>query len=530
MAMHIYAKKIKDRTYYYAQRSWREKIDKRVGEKTKGSGKSRVRSETIYLGTAEEIVRKLKDAPKPLEVRHREFGFVCAIYQTALDIGLVDLLKEHIPGQRYGIQRWLYFLLPMINRLQHATSKQRMGEWAAGTVLPTLLDFEAKKLDSKSFWYATDDVISERGLRERRKDNPELEEDLFVGLEDEVFRTIEQALVLKVQERFGLRGDTFLYDTTNFFTYIEEPVRSQLARTGHNKACRHHLRQVGLALCVDKEWGIPLLYRIYRGNCQDSKSFGIIVSELIEAMKEGFSQMDDLVLVLDKGNNSESNFALLKDKLKWVGSLVPSHFGDLMDLTIQTYEGHWQDCIYHQCDRKVMGIDCLLVLTYNPKLARKQEHTLQNGIKKLKRQVREKWGGYKLPPRTVPKGVLTLIKDSRYGTFITISCKDGQPVFGSDESTLKATETRRKRFGKNLLFSSDLQAQAGWVIEQYRAKDRIEDDFKLLKDPEGIRWSPSRHWTDTKIRAFAFCCVMALLLIRVMEIKATHVSANIKAF
>jgi len=169
-----------------------------------------------------------------------------------------------------------------------------------------------------------------------------------------------------------------------------------------------------------------------------------------------------------------------------------------------------------------MGIDCLLVLTYNPKLARKQEHTLHNGIKKLKRQVREKWGGYKLPPRTVPKSVLTLIKDSRYGAFITISCKDGQPVFGSDESTLKAMETRRKRFGKNLLFSSDLQAQAGWVIEQYRAKDRIEDDFKLLKDPEGIRWSPSRHWTDTKIRAFAFCCVMALLLVRVMEIKATQ--------
>lgn len=31
-----------------------------------------------------------------------------------------------------------------------------------------------------------------------------------------------------------------------------------------------------------------------------------------------------------------------------------------------------------------------------------------------------------------------------------------------------------------------------------------------------IRWRPGRHWTDTKIRAFGFCCVMALALIQVM--------------
>ena len=30
-----------------------------------------------------------------------------------------------------------------------------------------------------------------------------------------------------------------------------------------------------------------------------------------------------------------------------------------------------------------------------------------------------------------------------------------------------------------------------------------------------------RHWTDTKIRAFTFCNVMALMLIRIMEYTAT---------
>jgi transposase len=81
-------------------------------------------------------------------------------------------------------------------------------------------------------------------------------------------------------------------------------------------------------------------------------------------------------------------------------------------------------------------------------------------------------------------------------------------------------QKRRGMFGKNLLFCANPQAETGWIIEQYRGKDRIEDDFKLLKTPELIRWRPCRHWTDTKIRAFGFCCVMALVLLRVMELKA----------
>lgn len=520
MAWNIYPKRIRGKTYYYAQRSWREKIDSTEKGKDRGSGRSRVRSETTYLGTAESILAGLKKARAPIEVRHREFGFVAAVYQTAVEVGLVDLLKHHMPGRRYGVARWLYFLLPILNRLQHATSKQRMGRWAAGTVLPDVLDFDPKRLDSKSFWYATDDIISERDLRERRKDDPQLEDDLFVGLDDSVFVAIEEKLVDHLRQQFSISDDLFLYDTTNFFTYIEEPVRSQLARTGHNKDSHHHLRQVGLALCVDKEWGLPLFHRVYRGNSHDSKTFATVVTELIAAMKAGFAQVENLVLILDKGNNSRENFARLQGQVQWVGSLVPSQFKDLMDLPLDAYQGEWEPYRFHHCQREVMGVECTLVLTYHDKLRRKQEHSLQNGIDKLQRQIREQWDTYKRTPKAVPKGITNLIQQSRYGDCVAVSCQDGQPVFSTTPATEAAVERRRKHFGKNLLFSSCQEAEAGWVITQYHAKDRVEDDFKLLKDPELIRWRPSRHWTDTKLRAFGFCCVMALLLIRVMELKA----------
>lgn len=517
----ISTKKIKGKVYYYLQKSWREKIDTGDSGKTKGTGKSRTRTESKYLGTEETIVEIIKQSHKllkPAEIRHLDFGFVAAVYQTATEIGLVDLLKEHITGSRYGVARWLYFLLPIINRLQHATSKEQMGDWAAKTILPDLLNFDANSLSSNSFWYATEDLISEKELQKRRAEKPALKDELFAGIDDKIFSAIEEKLFLNIKESCGLSSDALIYDTTNFFTYIEEPTRSHLARNGHNKALQHHLKQVGLAVCVDKEWGIPLFHRLYRGNSQDVKTFSGVVTELLDQMKRGFSQIENMVLILDKGNNSEENFQQLQGKVKWVGSLVLSNYADLAEFPLESYKGEWADYRYHCLTREVMGVNCALVLTYSPGLARKQEHSLRQGITRLKEQIQQKWDAYKRRPKEIPSGIRRLVEQSHYGKYILPIYKDGNLIFEETEAIIE----KRKRLGKNLLFSNDKDASADWVITQYHAKNKVEDGFKLLKDPELIRWQPTRHWTDSKIRAFGFCAIMSLVLIRIMELKTAQ--------
>lgn len=517
MAERIIPKTINGNVYYYLQRTWREKIDPTHQGKQRGSGKSRIRTQSLYLGSAQSVVARLKNNHlKAIEVRHRSFGFVAAIYQTALEIGLVDLLQTHFSGTCYGVANWLYFMLPMINRLESATSKERMGDWAIATVLPTVLEFDATLLDSNSFWYATDEFISERDLRQKRKTNPGLEETLFVGLEDRLFNQIEERLARTLQQQFDLSWDIILYDTTNFFTYFEEPLRSQLAKSGHNKASRHHLKQVGLAVCVEKAWGIPLFHRVYRGNSHDSKTFPQVITELMAQMKANLGQIQNLVLVLDKGNNSEDNFALLQDTIQWVGSLVPTHYPDLLEKPLSSYQGRFKGWSYYTREEKIMKIDCRLVLTYYQPLAQKQKHTLEKGVEKLKNKLLEKWRQYKRTPKKVTAGLLSMIKKDRYGKYLQLHYHKGELVF----SATPCYEQQEAYFGKNLLFTDQINASAPWVIEQYHAKDKIEDGFKLLKDPGLIRWQPMRHWTDTKIRAFAFCAVMSLVLIRVMELKA----------
>jgi hypothetical protein len=143
MSEKIYPKTINNKVYYYLQKSYRTKVDPKDSGKIKGTGKSKVASQTIYLGTAESIKNRLLTIREPLEIKNKHFGFVTAQLSVAEEIGLVSLLKEHIKGKRHGIDNWKYFMIAIINRLQHATSKEKMGEWAIKTVLPELLNFDA---------------------------------------------------------------------------------------------------------------------------------------------------------------------------------------------------------------------------------------------------------------------------------------------------------------------------------------------------------------------------------------------------
>ena len=139
-----------------------------------------------------------------------------------------------------------------------------------------------------------------------------------------------------------------MYDTTNFFTYINNPAYSELAKVGHNKDYRHHLRQVGMALAVDKTYGVPFYYRIYRGNSHDSKTFAGIIDELLQKIKKHFPDIEELVLILDKGNNSQKNFQQLSGKINWVGSLDQSKHPEFWKLDPSTnYEGQYQEVLYH---------------------------------------------------------------------------------------------------------------------------------------------------------------------------------------
>lgn len=511
----ICAERKGNNVYYVYRESFRQKVDPGAEGKVRGSGRSQVRTRAVYLGTAEKIVRALEQTQEPVSVRLRRFGLVAAAYQTASEIGLPSILMKHISGARGNVPHWICFLVCIINRLDNATSKNKMSGWLKKTVLPELLGINPAALSGKNCWYAADDQLSEKELKEKRKSGSV--DDPFSGLSQDTFTRIEKDLFSRVDELMGLSPSIICYDTTNFYTYIDEPKRSELANTCHSKDSKHHLRHVGLLMAVERNHGVPLLSQIYRANCHDSRVFSCILADLVVALKEICGEQSNLVVVLDKGNNSRDNFKGMTGLVSWVGALVPSHYQELMDLDPAEYHGVHNGLQYYRCAKTLMGVDCAVVLTFNSATKRKKEHSLRRGIDKLKTQMAEKWADYKTPHESVTRGLISLQDKSRYGSCLKPSVQEGKLQL--DENT-EEIEKRKKRFGKSLIFSNMVDAETGYLIDTYHQKTIIEDDFQLLKDSQVIRFRPIRHWTDSKIRAYAFCCVIALTLMRVMQWKA----------
>jgi len=65
------------------------------------------------------------------------------------------------------------------------------------------------------------------------------------------------------------------------------------------------------------------------------------------------------------------------------------------------------------------------------------------------------------------------------------------------------------------------------VIKNYKGKHRIENVFKLMNN--NIYFTPVYHWTDSKIIVHAFVCVIALLLVKLLEYLAKRENINLQS-
>jgi hypothetical protein len=54
------------------------------------------------------------------------------------------------------------------------------------------------------------------------------------------------------------------------------------------------------------------------------------------------------------------------------------------------------------------------------------------------------------------------------------------------------------------------------VVAAYRSQSEVEADFRQMKDPHVVSFSPMFHWTDQKIRVHVAHCVLALMTSRLM--------------
>jgi transposase len=482
---YLQKKQIRGHTYYYYT------VTKRV------DGKS-AKVQQIYLGTPDQILEKCAsshEADLPVKTSHLEFGLAAALYQQALELGVIPLINSYATVTSAYLDVGQYLVLAAINRVCEPRSKNGIGAWYKKSMLPSLFTIPVSCATGQRFWDAMD------------------------RLPVEAIPGIEEGLWENTLDRFSIPLDWLIYDTTNFFSYLAEQTPSELNQKGHNKACRHHLRQVGLAASVVRGLGLPLIHELYGGSESDATLFPTAISRTIERVRAlSGGHVENLTVVFDKGNNSASNVKSLdRERVHFIGSLSPSHYPNLCSIRLSRFTPvaleNGRELLMFDTKATVFDRSLRVVLTYNAATARKKQRRFQKDLGNALAELNQvRWAKVKDPEAKIrevvsPKLPAYLFKAEGTGANVNV---------GLDQ---KAVRTYEKRFGKTLIFTDRTDLTALEIAQAYTDRNEVEQLFGEMNDPTTVPFQPVRHWTDQKIVVHAFVCVLGLLLLKLLQLK-----------
>ena len=73
------------------------------------------------------------------------------------------------------------------------------------------------------------------------------------------------------------------------------------------------------------------------------------------------------------------------------------------------------------------------------------------------------------------------------------------------------------RFGKNIIITDHHELGTEEIAQYSLDRYKIENQFRQSKSPLASI-SPTYHWTDSKIRCHYFACIIALTVLKLIEI------------
>jgi transposase len=502
----IIKKTIRGKPYYYARES------QRVGGKPKIVWQK-------YLGTPQQIIDVMtgKSAGPagtvPKEALITDFGAVAALHDLCQRLELAETIDKHVPKRGNVPSVGQYLTTAAINRCVAPRSKAKLGEWFEGTALRRMMSIQTKQLTSQRFWDNMDRVS------------------------DQAIAKIEEELTAKMVKDFEIDLRRVLFDGTNFFTFIDTfNERCTIAQRGKSKEGRRALRIVGLALLVSADFHVPLFHRTYPGNEVDAPTFNGLIADLSARYKAICEEAEKVTVVFDKGNNSEDNLALVEESpYCFVGSLVPTHHNDLLEIPAKRYRSLADEGLegvrVFRTEKEVFGKRRTVLVTYNDNLFVAQSKTILREVGKRQQALREIQAGLRRrregkvtkgkPPtvKGIENKVAGLLKGQHMKDLfhVEVTGQDGLPRLTYRFDKTAWERMQRTLLGKTIIFTDNDHWGDAEIVRGYRSQYHVEDSFRTMKDPHHIAIRPQRHWTDQKITVHVFYCVLALMLVSLLR-------------
>jgi transposase len=477
----------------------------RIVESFRRDGKPRLRV-VAHLGRVEDILRLTQEERADIKVSSVTSGAVTALHHLAQELDIVGKIDRALVEsdrrvqKRDGLSVGESLLAGIISRACAPRSKRAFATWAETTVLPEMMGFAAKDLDSQHFW------------------------DQMHALPVTLLGDIEEAIVREVVGIEQLEPRAVAYDTTNFYTHIASTnTKAELPQRGHNKQGRHDLRQLGLALVVDQETQLPLAHVLYEGARSDMRTFADFLKPVRERLRGLTLQPQQLTLVFDAGASSKANLQKLEaGSDHYVTAVRPSYQQALLaeaadhleEVTLSTgaVVRAWRT------QREIAGQQREAVVVFSPQLYEGQVRGLHQHLARCGEQLKELGVAPRGTPEAVRRKLAQICGRQYLRTLVRYEVQSNEQ--GTQVCSWSDLEEYRRLlqhyFGLRVLITDRSEWTTAQIVEAYRGQSRVEAAFRDLKDPGMLSTRPQFHWTDQKLRVHAFMCVTGYLLVRLL--------------
>lgn len=488
----------------------------RIVESRRINGKPRA-IPILHLGTAETLLKKLQASESTtLSVHSYSHGEVAALKEIADELDIVKIIDLFTGSKtKRGASVGVSLLLIAMNRLLDPGSKREFQSWYDQTSLNKLYPELIKtNLSSQFFW------------------------DQMQALPIKAINQIESAITQRVVKKYKLSLDTLFFDTTNCYTYLEDSTPCDIVRYGHSKEKQMNRRLFGVALMVSRSGNIPLCHHAFPGNSHDSTQFPKALTELRNRLGALNLSPTSVTLVFDRGNNSRTNFKSLN--VADLGFVAALRVGDVPNDTLRIpsrrfstiKSGKLEGLRFFRSQVQIDNVSYTSILYLSTRLQKIQMQSLNDQLSKRLEELHE-WKATLLnhtdrngeDATRVRQKIQRILTGQYISEVLSVSYDPKLPAqerlnFSVDEH--KKALLAQNFFGRRIIITNRHEWSSEEIIQTYFAQATVEHAFRDLKDDRSIAIRPQFHWTDHSITVHVFTCYLALLLARVLLLKARN--------
>ena len=338
----------------------------------------------------------------------------------------------------------------------------------------------------------------------------------------EAKESIEKELFNLLLTIFSPKVDLVFYDLTSSYFEGDGP---QLASYGYSRDQRPDRKQIVLALVVTRE-GLPITHEVLPGNTPDVTT----LKETVEKLSRKFN-IGKTIFVCDRGLISEDNLEKLDEfHFPYIIALKPRGNNEAKGLYQKNLAGFLEEATLGGLrikEKRQNGFR--YILCHNPEVAEKKKVKREQYYAKIRaeaQKLEKQFHRGRLKALDLHHRLSETIEKYHMNRYLAPKIEDGKLIlYIHPEVWEQETFLDGKFFLKTNIDEKELPTPE--VVRSYKQLQQVERAFRELKDFLKIR--PIFHFTDSRVRAHVFVCVLAYLLEQLIGLQLKKASKTVSA-